>query len=67
MFCESFTLFSFIATRAKQHKLKNRTFCNLLNVTFSRIAVTAFNMLGQKPVTRADERRTEFDPPLMTP
>ena len=64
---KSFTLFSFIASQAKQHKLKNHTYCNLLNVTFSRIAVTTFKILAQKPVAQADERRTEFDRPLMTP
>ena len=63
----SFILFSFIASQAKQHKIKNNTFCNLLNVTLTRIAGTAFNILAQKPVTLADERRTEFDRPLMTP
>ena len=64
---KSFILFSFIESQAKQHKLLNHTFCNLLNVTLSRIAVTAFNILAQKPVTLAYERRTEFDRPLMTP
>ena len=33
----------------------------------SLIAVTAYKILARKPVTRADERRTEFDQPLMTP
>ena len=31
------------------------------------MAVTAFNILAQKPVTLADERRKEFDRPHMTP
>ena len=40
-----------------------------MNATLSRNAFTAFNILAQKPVTRAEERRTEFDRPLslMTP
>ena len=57
----SLTVFSFIASQAKQHELKNRTFCDCLNLSLSWIAVTAYNLLVQKPVTRADERRTEFD------
>ena len=46
VFCEKlkgFTFSSFIASQAKQHKLKNHTFCNILNVTLSRLAVTAYN------------------------
>ena len=62
---KSFILFSFIASQAKQHKLSFVTYFEC--ITLSRIAVTAINILAQKPVTLADERRTEFDRPLMTP
>ena len=41
-----------MASQAKQHNLK--------------IAVTAYNTLAQEPITRVDERRIEFDRPLMT-
>ena len=61
----SFILFSFIASQAKQHKLGFVTYFEC--ITLSRIAVTAFNILAQKPVTLADERRTEFDRPLLMP
>ena len=63
----SFTFFSFNASQVKQHKLENHTFCNFLNVTLSWLAVTAYNIQTQKPVTRAGERRTQCDQPLMTP
>ena len=52
------------------HKPNNINYRTIRFVTYwisSRIAFTAFNILAQKPVTRADERWTEFDRPLMTP
>ena len=53
------TIESEVELHHKQNNMNEKPYvCNLLNVKLSRIAFTAFNILAQKSVTRADERRT---------